>query len=174
VGMSMLCPGQVFPSVSLGGAEQHFNGFVAGAVKTGVWKLYLFLETRLRPIGAVEIAYLTQLHEEFALRNIKGVGVVSETAFFDYYKQECAQGNVKMPLEILNDSNGELGRAVGVSMPQRASFLVDPKGVVRYACSYDAAYPRNVFSILAVFDSLHTAPMHDAMRGLKPANSKPC
>jgi len=167
----MLGPGQIFPvchsSIAMFGRE-------ASSAKTS-WKLFFFLETTLGPIGAVELAYLKELGAEFTARNIRSFGVAADPTFLEHYRQQCSEENMRLPVEILDDSGGDLSRAVGIRMPQRASFLVDSANVIRYACSYDAAYPRNVFSILSVFDSIHVGQVHPALRGLSPLyGSKPC
>jgi alkyl hydroperoxide reductase subunit AhpC len=167
----MLGPGQTFPEYP-NAASKPFDD---GERKTKSWRLILFLDRTLGPIGAVELAYLKDLGEEFATRNIKSFGVVADPSFLEFYRDQYREQDEKLPVEIVDDSGGDLCQAVGVSTSQRASFLVDSGNVIRYACSYEAAYPRNMFSILAVFDSIHVGQLHPALRGLSPIyGSKPC
>lgn len=169
----MLSPGQEFPNFVLPSVIRDLATVDSAELK-GIWKLYIFLEPNQGTIGTVEFNYLIELRAAFEKRGIKALGVISDGKFFRSYLEDCAKKEIEPPLAVLDDSDGGLGKAAGVPMPQRASFLVDPTDIVRYVCSYDAPYPMNVFSILAIYDLLHFDPVKAAWRSYTPqSGSKP-
>ena len=62
---------------------------------------------------------------------------------------------------MLADTKRELSTALGILHPEegvalRATFIVDPEGVIRFASVNDLAVGRNVDEVLRVLDALQT------------------
>jgi peroxiredoxin (alkyl hydroperoxide reductase subunit C) len=72
---------------------------------------------------------------------------------------------------MLADTKRELSTALGVlhkeeGVPLRATFLVDPQGIIRWVCVNDLAVGRNVEETLRTLDALQSDE-------LCPCNWKP-
>ena len=61
---------------------------------------------------------------------------------------------------MLADTKRELSTALGVlhkdGIPLRATFIVDPEGIIRFASVNDLSVGRNVDEVLRVLDALQT------------------
>ena len=62
---------------------------------------------------------------------------------------------------MLADTRRELSSALGVlhkveGVPLRATFIVDPEGVIRYVGVNDLSVGRNVDEVLRILDALQT------------------
>jgi peroxiredoxin (alkyl hydroperoxide reductase subunit C) len=76
-----------------------------------------------------------------------------------------------LPYPMLADLKRELCGALGIlhkdeGIPLRATFLVDPQGVIRYVSVHDLSVGRNVDEVLRTLDALQTDE-------LCPCNWKP-
>jgi peroxiredoxin (alkyl hydroperoxide reductase subunit C) len=65
---------------------------------------------------------------------------------------------------MLADTRRELSAALGILHQQdgvclRATYLVDPDGVIRWACVNDLSVGRNVDEVLRVLDALQTGEL---------------
>jgi peroxiredoxin (alkyl hydroperoxide reductase subunit C) len=66
-----------------------------------------------------------------------------------------------LPIPMLADVKRELSAAAGVldkteGVALRATFLVDPEGIIRYAAVNDLSVGRNPAEVLRVLDALQT------------------
>jgi peroxiredoxin (alkyl hydroperoxide reductase subunit C) len=66
-----------------------------------------------------------------------------------------------LPYPMLADTKRELSTALGVlhqadGVPLRATFIVDPTGVIRHVSVNDLSVGRNVAEVLRVLDALQT------------------
>ncbi len=66
-----------------------------------------------------------------------------------------------LPFPMLADTRRELSTALGVlhkaeGVPLRATFIVDPDGVIRFVSVNDLSVGRNVDEVLRVLDALQT------------------
>jgi len=66
-----------------------------------------------------------------------------------------------LPYPMLADTKRELSTALGVlhkedGVPLRATFIVDPTGVIRHVSVNDLSVGRNVGEVLRVLDALQT------------------
>ena len=62
---------------------------------------------------------------------------------------------------MLADTKRELSQALGIlhpedGVPLRATFIVDPKGQIRFASVHDLSVGRNVDEVLRTLDALQT------------------
>ena len=62
---------------------------------------------------------------------------------------------------MLADTKRELSTALGIlhkrdGVPLRATFIVDPQGIIRFASVNDLSVGRNIAEVLRVLDALQT------------------
>jgi lipoyl-dependent peroxiredoxin subunit C len=127
----------------------------------GKWKVVFFWPKDFTFVCPTEIAAFGRLSREFADRDavIYGVSVDSEFVHLAWRQNHPDLKNLPFPMladikRELSSGFGVLDRKEGVAM--RATFLVDPEGVIRFASVNDMNVGRNPEEVLRVLDALQT------------------
>lgn len=161
----MLGIGQKFPTYALTGvvsndpakAFQQFNS----ADQAGKWQVIFFWPKDFTFVCPTEIAAFGKLNREFTERGAQvfGVSVDNEYVHLAWRKEKEELRN--LPFPMLSDIKRELSSALGIldadaGVAQRASFVVDPEGVIRFVYVTDLSVGRNPAEVLRVLDALQT------------------
>lgn len=108
-----------------------------------------------------EIAEFSKLSGEFADRSaqVLGMSIDSEFVHLAWRKDNDKLRDLKIPM--LADVKRELSTALGILDPvegvaQRATFIIDPQGVIRFVMVTDLSVGRNVKEVLRVLDALQS------------------
>lgn len=163
----MLTVGDRFPSFRLsavlGGpegldAETAFVD-VADTDESGRWKLFFFWPKDFSPVCPTELAALARLAGDFAERNATIYGVSTDSEFAHLHWRLHHPDLRDLSFLMVSDIRRDLSSACGIldkveSVALRATFLVDPEGVVRFASCNDMAVGRNPQEVLRVLDAL--------------------
>jgi alkyl hydroperoxide reductase subunit AhpC len=127
----------------------------------GKWKVIFFWPKDFTFVCPTEIAAFGKLAGEFADRDavIYGVSIDSEYVHLAWRKSHPDLKD--LPFPMLADVKRELSQAFGVLDKQegvalRATFIVDPQGVIRFASAHDLNVGRNVDEVLRTLDALQT------------------
>jgi alkyl hydroperoxide reductase subunit AhpC len=127
----------------------------------GKWKVVFFWPKDFTFVCPTEIAAFGRLAREFADREavIYGVSVDSEFVHLAWRQSHPDLKSLPFPMLAdirrgLSEGFGVLDRKEGVAM--RATFLVDPEGVIRFASVNDMNVGRNPEEVLRVLDALQT------------------
>lgn len=138
---------ETFPEIS----ERDFEG---------KWKVYVFWPKDFTFVCPTEILAFDERHGEFADRDTRliGASVDSEFVHLAWRRSREDLGKVRYPW--LSDLRKELSTALGIldkeGVAKRATFVVDPDGVIRFASVTDMNVGRNVQEVLRVLDALQT------------------
>ena len=134
---------------------------VSGESDPGKWKVVFFWPKDFTFVCPTEIAAFGKLYAEFADRDavIYGVSIDSEYVHLAW-RQNHADLKA-LPFPMLSDIRRELSTALGVLDPTegvalRATFIVDPEGVIRFVSVNDLNVGRNPQEVLRVLDALQT------------------
>ena len=161
----MLTIGEKFPAFSLTGVVGNdvataFQKFDQNSAP-GKWRVVFFWPKDFTFVCPTEIAAFGKLHREFAERDavIYGVSIDSEFVHLAWRKDREELRN--LPFPMLADIKRELSEALGILDPaagvaQRATFIVDPEGVIRFVYVTDLSVGRNPEEVLRVLDALQT------------------
>jgi lipoyl-dependent peroxiredoxin subunit C len=108
-----------------------------------------------------EIAAFGGLDAEFASRGAQLLGVSIDTEFVHLAWRRDHPDLRELPFPMLADVKRELSTALGILDPvegvaQRATFVVDPDGIVRFVMVTDLNVGRNTAEVLRVLDALQT------------------
>jgi peroxiredoxin (alkyl hydroperoxide reductase subunit C) len=127
----------------------------------GKWKVVFFWPKDFTFVCPTEIAAFGKLAGEFADRDavIYGVSIDSEYVHLAWRKSHPDLKD--LPFPMLADVKRELSQAFGVldkreGVALRATFIVDPQGVIRFASAHDLNVGRNVDEVLRTLDALQT------------------
>jgi peroxiredoxin (alkyl hydroperoxide reductase subunit C) len=108
-----------------------------------------------------EIAEFGRQNGEFAARGAQVLGASCDSHFVHAAWRRQHPDLHALPFPMLADTRRELAGALGVLHKQdgvalRATFIVDPEGVIRHVSVNDLSVGRNVDETLRVLDALQT------------------
>lgn len=108
-----------------------------------------------------EIAAFGKLTREFADRDAQLLGVSIDSEFVHLTWRQAKDELRDLGLPMLSDLKRELSSALGILDPQagvaqRATYIVDPEGVIRFVYATDLNVGRSPAEVLRVLDALQT------------------
>ena len=111
-----------------------------------------------------EIAEFGNRYEDFRERDAQVLGMSTDTHFVHLAWRREHPDLKTLPFPMLADTKRELSNALGIlhrgeGVPLRATFIVDPQGVIRWASVNDLSVGRNVDEVLRVLDALQTGEL---------------
>lgn len=161
----MLSVGQKFPQFSLTGVVSNdlVHGFknFDSASQPGKWQVVFFWPKDFTFVCPTEIAAFGKLNREFADRDAVLYGVSTDSEFVHLAWRKDKEELRNLPFPMLSDIKRELTTALGVldaeaGVAQRATFIVDPQGVIRFVYVTDLNVGRSPEEVLRVLDALQT------------------
>ena len=98
------------------------------------------------------------------LRDAQVLGMSTDTHFVHLAWRRDHADLRNLPFPMLADTKRELSTALGIlhrgeGVPLRATFIVDPQGVIRWASVNDLSVGRNVDEVVRVLDALQTGEL---------------
>jgi peroxiredoxin (alkyl hydroperoxide reductase subunit C) len=160
----MLTIGDKFPSFDLKAvvstdAKTAFKQ-VSDKSDAGKWKVVFFWPKDFTFVCPTEIAEFGRLNEEFADRDAQVLGVSVDNEYVHHAWRRQHEDLRDLPFPMLSDLKRELTSALGVlnadGVADRATFLVDPDGVIQFVMVTAGSVGRNVAEVLRVLDALQT------------------
>ena len=127
----------------------------------GKWKIVFFWPKDFTFVCPTEIAAFGKLNGEFADRDAVVYGVSIDSEYVHLAWRQNHADLKDLPFPMLSDIKRELTQALGIldkaeGVALRATFIVDPQGVIRFASVNDLSVGRNPQEVLRVLDALQT------------------
>jgi peroxiredoxin (alkyl hydroperoxide reductase subunit C) len=127
----------------------------------GKWLVVFFWPMDFTFVCPTEIAEFGRKNGEFADRDAQVLGVSTDSHFVHLAWRKDHDDLRDLPFPMMADIKRELSAACGVlaedeGVALRATFLVDPNGVIRWVDVNDLKVGRNVDEVLRVLDALQT------------------
>ncbi len=127
----------------------------------GKWKLYFFWPMDFTFVCPTEIAAFGKLNAEFADRDTQVLGGSTDSQFVHRAWRNDHADLKDLPFPMLADLKRELSENLGILHKEagvclRATYLVDPDGIIRFASVNDLSVGRNPHEVLRVLDALQT------------------
>ncbi len=160
--------GQPFPAFRLEGvvSNELADGFPSfqNPSADGQWGVFVFYPKDFTFVCPTELAGFGKLNGEFADRDAKLFAVSTDSAFVHRAWRESHEDLRELPYPMLSDQRRELAEELGVLDPDelvctRATFVVDPQGIIRYAAVNDGSVGRSPEEVLRVLDALQTGEL---------------
>ncbi|KPK16161.1 MAG: alkyl hydroperoxide reductase [Myxococcales bacterium SG8_38] len=164
----MYTVGQEFPEFSLQAVVSTDPGKefeeITNETYAGKWQVIFFWPMDFTFVCPTEIAEFGRKSSEFAERNAQVLGASTDTHYVHLAWRESHPDLKNLPFPMLADTKRELSSALGILHPEagvclRATFIVDPEGMIRFASVNDLAVGRNVDEVLRVLDALQTGEL---------------
>jgi len=164
-GVIMTGVGRRFPDFALTGVvssdvKSAFQPFTQDSFP-GKWKVVFFWPKDFTFVCPTEIAAFGKLDKEFQARDAQVLGVSIDSEYVHLAWRREKDELRSLPFPMLADIKRELSAALGVLDPeagvaQRATFIVDPQGVIRFVYVTDLNVGRSPEEVLRVLDALQT------------------
>lgn len=127
----------------------------------GKWKVLFFWPKDFTFVCPTEIAAFGKLNGEFEDRDAVIYGVSIDSEFVHLAWRQNHDDLRDLPFAMLSDIKRELTTALGVlhreeGVAMRATFIVDPEGIIRFVAVNDLSVGRNPQEVLRVLDALQT------------------
>ncbi|HEU0034828.1 MAG TPA: peroxiredoxin [Kofleriaceae bacterium] len=127
----------------------------------GKWKVYFFWPKDFTFVCPTEIAAFGKLNREFADRDAQLFGASTDSEFVHLAWRNQHPDLKDLPFPMIADLKRELSSALGILDKQegvalRATFIVDPQGIIRFVSVNDLSVGRNPAEVLRVLDALQT------------------
>jgi len=127
----------------------------------GKWKVYFFWPKDFTFVCPTEIAAFGKLNGEFQDRDTQVLGGSTDSEFVHLAWRNNHADLKNLPFPMLADVKRELSEELGILDPkegvcQRATFIVDPEGIIRFVAVTDLSVGRNVDDVVRVLDALQT------------------
>jgi peroxiredoxin (alkyl hydroperoxide reductase subunit C) len=161
----MLTVGEKFPSFSVTATVSTDKNKAFETITDesypGKWKLYFFWPKDFTFVCPTEIAAFGKLNGEFEARDTQVLGGSTDSEFVHLAWRNNHEDLKDLPFPMLadikRDLTGELGVLdVNAGVAQRATFIVDPEGIIRFVYVTDLSVGRNPQEVLRVLDALQT------------------
>jgi len=128
------------------------------------WLVVFFWPMDFTFVCPTEIAGFGKKNRDFADRETQVLGVSCDTQFVHLAWRRENTDLKTLPFPMLADTKRELSTALGVlhpgaGVPLRATFIVDPTGVIQHVSVNNLDAGRNVDEVLRTLDALQTGEL---------------
>ena len=161
----MLTVGDKFPSFDLNAVvdidpAKAFERITDQSNK-GKWKIVFFWPKDFTFVCPTEIAAFGKLNGDFNDRDAVVYGASIDSEFVHLAWRQNHADLKDLPFAMLADIKRELTTALGIldrneGVAMRATYIVDPDGIIRFASVTDLNVGRNTQEVLRVLDALQT------------------
>ena len=163
----MLGVGEKFPSYSLSatvGTEPDPKiafKTVTDLDYSGKWKVYFFWPNDFTLLCPTEIAGFAKANKQFQERDAQILGGSIDSEWVHLAWRNSNPDLTNVPFPMIADIKRELGGQLGILDPasgvsQRATFIVDPDGIIQFAYATAGSVGRSVDEVLRVLDALQS------------------
>ncbi len=108
-----------------------------------------------------EIAEFNKNFSEFRDRDCRLIGASTDSEFVHLAWRKHHEDLTDLRFPMLADTSKSLAESLGILEPNekvayRATFIIDPQGIIRWVCVNDLNVGRNVAEVIRVLDALQT------------------
>lgn len=127
----------------------------------GKWMVMFWWPKDFTFVCPTEIAEFNKNAGEFADRDAVLVGASTDSEFVHLAWRNDHEDLRDLKFPMLADTSKSLAEELGIleateKIAYRATYIIDPQGVVRWVSAYDLSVGRNVEEVLRVLDALQT------------------
>ena len=170
----MLTIGDQFPTYTLTGVTSNeMNGFqkFTNASSKGKWQVYFFWPKDFTFVCPTEIEGFAALYAQFQSKNCDVYGVSTDSEFVHLAWRNDHSGLNSLPFPMLSDITRSLSETLGIlhkteGVCLRATYIVDPEGIIRHVSVNDLSVGRSPEETLRLVEGYIDG-------GLMPCNWKP-
>ncbi|MCF6327746.1 MAG: peroxiredoxin [Devosiaceae bacterium] len=133
------------------------------------WVFFFSHPADFTPVCTTEMGRTSQLSEEFAARNVKPIGLSTDTVeeHLSWIKDVNDTQNTELKFPIIADKDLKVAKLYDMihgdesaTQAVRSVFIIDPNKKIRLTLTYPMNVGRNFDEILRVIDALQLADAH--------------
>ncbi|MBA2657042.1 MAG: peroxiredoxin [Tatlockia sp.] len=161
----MISVGEKFPEFQLKATvstemKEAFQ-LIANKTYSGKWLVIFFWPKDFTFVCPTEISAFGKLNAEFNDRDAQILGASIDSEFVHLAWRNQHPELHELPFPMLADIKRELSQSLGIldkeeGVAQRATFIIDPEGIIRFVMVTDLNVGRNPQEVLRVLDALQT------------------
>ncbi len=166
----MLGVGDKFPSFKVKAtvsSEKDLNKAfidVDNSTYKGKWLIFFFYPKDFTFVCPTELKGFANLNKEFQGRNAQVLSGSTDSEFVHHAWRRYEKDLQELPFPMLADVKRELTASLGIldmkeGVAQRATYIVDPQGVIRFVYVTDLSVGRNPQEVLRILDALQTGEL---------------
>ena len=164
----MLTVGDRLPAFQLKSVVSTKNGEefsdVSDKTYANQWRVLFSWPMDFTFVCPTEIAEFGRRLPDFEDRDTRVLGFSTDTHFVHLAWRKNHPDLKNLGYPMLADTKRQLSAALGIlhkdeGVPLRATFIVDPEGVIRWSCVNDLKVGRSVDEVLRVLDALQTGEL---------------
>lgn len=134
---------------------------VSNETYDGKWLVVFFYPKDFTFVCPTEIKAFGDLNEQFKDRDAQVLAGSVDSEFVHLAWRQHKEELKDLPFPMLADIKRELSSQLGIldeseGVSQRATFIVDPQGTIRFVSVYDLNVGRNPGEVLRALDALQT------------------
>lgn len=128
---------------------------------SGKWLVVFFWPKDFTFVCPTEIAEFGKLNNQFQERDAQIIGVSTDSEFVHLAWRQQKEELQDLPFPMYSDITRDLSTKLGIidkdaGVAQRATFIIDKEGLVRFSYVTDLSVGRNPQEVLRVLDALQT------------------
>ncbi len=128
---------------------------------SGKWMVMFWWPKDFTFVCPTEIAEFNKHYQDFADRDAILIGASTDSEFVHLAWRKDHEDLRGLQFPMLADTSKSLADELGIlqsdeKIAYRATFVVDPQGIVRWTSVYDLSVGRNVKEVIRVLDALQT------------------
>ena len=130
----------------------------------GKWKVFFFYPKDFTFVCPTEIKGFGDLNSQFKDRDCQVLAASTDSEFVHLAWRKDHESLRALPFPMLSDLRRDLSESLGILEPGekvalRATFVVDPEGIIRFVSVTDGSVGRNPDEVLRVLDALQTGEL---------------
>lgn len=127
----------------------------------GQWTVMFWWPKDFTFVCPTEIAEFNQNYGEFRDRDTQLIGASTDSEFVHLAWRNDHEDLKGLRFPMLADTSKSLAEELGIleaeeKVAYRATFIIDPQGIIRWVSVYDLNVGRNIQEVLRVLDALQT------------------
>lgn len=127
----------------------------------GKWQIFLFYPKDFTFVCPTELKGFGDMDKDFKERDAQVLSVSTDSEYVHLAWRTHEPDLKNLPYPMLSDIKRELSASLGIldmdeGVSQRATFIVDPDGVIRFVYVTDLSVGRNPKEVLRILDALQT------------------
>jgi peroxiredoxin (alkyl hydroperoxide reductase subunit C) len=134
---------------------------ISNETYAGKWLVLFAWPKDFTFVCPTEIAEFGKLNEQFQDRDAQIIGFSTDSEFVHLAWRSQKEELKNLPFPMFADVKRDLSSALGIidedeGVAKRATFIIDPQGIIRFAYVTDLSVGRNPSEVLRVLDALQT------------------
>lgn len=130
----------------------------------GQWIILFFYPKDFTFVCPTEIKGFANLNSEFQDRDAQILTASIDSEFVHLAWRKSDEDLKHLPFPMLSDIKRELSEELGILDPkegvsQRATYIIDPQGIIRFVYATDFSVGRSPEEVLRILDSLQTGEL---------------